>query len=108
MMELNTKYVFHMPVYKYIENRLVLIEYDKILDDLIDQLNKSGFNSLYMAEVKGYYKSRSFDELLITLFCSSKESPEIIFKKWFIGNNDILEQESFAYECNNSMFIEEL
>ena len=111
MIELDTKYVFHIPIYKYIKGSLILIEYEEILDDLIDSFNQNGYDSLYLTKVRGFYKSREFDELLITIFISSNqdnESPEAIFKEWFMENNDILEQEAFAYECNGSMFIEEI
>ncbi len=111
MIELDTKCVCHIPLYKFIDDELILIDIDEILDDLIGQFSENGYDSLYMTKVKGVYKSREFDELLITIFTSSnqnKESPEIIFKKWFMENNDILEQEAFAYEWNNSLFIEEI
>ena len=88
---------------------LIPIEYEEILDVLIDRLNQNGYDSLYITEVKGFYKSREFDELLITIFTSSYDSlPESIFECWFIENNDVLEQEAFAYECNNSMFVKEI
>ena len=109
MMELDKKYVFHIPVYKYLEIGLVPIEYEEVLDELIDRLNQNGCDSLYITEVKGYYKSRKFDELLITVFTSlGDDFPEIIFKDWFMENNDILGQEAFAYECNNKMITEEI
>lgn len=107
-MKLNKKYVFHIPLFKFSNNKLIQIEINDILDDLISQLNDNGFENLYMTKVKGHYKSRSFDELLITLFTHDSQSPEIIFKKWFEKNNNILKQEEYAYECNNSMYIKKL
>lgn len=108
MIELNTKYVFHIPLYKLIDGDLILIDIEEILEELFDRFSKNGFDSLYITKVKGYYNFRTFDELLINIFTSSDGSPEIIFKKWFLENNNILEQEAFAYELNNSMFIEEI
>ncbi|MDO5826240.1 MAG: hypothetical protein Q4Q22_07655 [Methanosphaera sp.] len=64
-----------------------------------------------MIKAKGFYKSRCFDELLITIFASEtdkKKSPEVIFKQWFIDNNDSLRQEAIAYEHNNKIIIENL
>lgn len=109
MIELNRRYVFHIPVYKYLKIGLVPIGYEELLDVLIDQFNQNGYDSLYITEVKGYYKSREFDELLITVFTSSNDDfPEFLFKSWFMENNDVLGQETFAYECNDSIFIEEI
>lgn len=108
-MELDKKYVFHVPIYKFFKMGLIPIEYEEVLDVLIDRFNQDGYGSLYITEVKGFYKSREFDELLITIFTSSYDDlPELIFKNWFIENNDVLGQEAFAYECNNSMFVEEI
>lgn len=103
MKELNKKYVFHIPLYKYEDNELILIEIDDILDDLIYQL---GSESLYMTKVKSVYKKRMYDEILLTIF--TNESPEFVFEKWFEENNDMLCQEAFAYELGDSMIIKKL
>lgn len=108
MSQLNKKYVFHIPLFKYQDNNLQPIEIDDLLDDLINQLTDNGFENLYMTKVKGFYKSRCFDELLITLFTPDDQTPQITFEKWFRNNNGILEQEEFAYECNNKLIIEKL
>ena len=116
MIELNKKYVFHIPLYKYDENEeLIPIEMGDIFDELIDAFEENGYDSLYMTDVKAYYKNRFFDEILISIFISTErlakekqEFPDRIFKKWFKENNDVLEQEGYAYEYNNKMFIEKL
>jgi len=115
MLRLDNKYVFHIPLYKYEDNKLIRLDIDGILANLMEQLNNEGYESLYITEVKSYFKSRSFDELLVTLFISQKrvsdnkqELPDKVFKRWFKQNNHILRQEAFAYEHNNSMIIESL
>ena len=111
MLEFNEKYVFHIPCFKYKNDELIAINKENIIKDLVNQFNKHEYTSMYMTNVKGFYKSRCFDELLITIFTSKdsqQESPEVIFKQWFKSNNKILEQEAIAYEHNNKMIIEEL
>lgn len=115
MLILEDKYVFHIPLYKYVNNELIPIDIGDILADLTEKLNKEGYESLYMTKVKSYYKLRNFDEVLITLFISQKrvsdnkqELPDKIFKRWFKQNNHVLQQEAYAYEHNNSMIIESL
>ena len=107
MIELEEKYVFHIPLYKCAGDELAEIEADGILDELVDELSQNGFDSLYMTKVESIYKSRRFDELLITVFASSN-TPESIFSEWFSKNNDVLGQEAFAYEKANRMIINEL
>ena len=111
MIELNDKYVFHIPLYTHDKNGLIELDIDDVLDKLIQNLGLNGYDSFYMTKAKGFYKSRCFDELLITVFASqndNQKSPDDIFKTWFIGNNDLLNQESFAYEYNDKLVIENL
>ena len=110
MIELKEKFVFHVPLHKYINNELITIN-QKVIDELFCLFEENGYENAYITKVKGYYKSRAFDELLITIFTSEtskKPMPHVIFKKWFVENNNILEQESLAYEYNNELFIEKL
>lgn len=104
MMILDRKYVLHIPLCRFSDGGLMPIEIDGILDDLISRLDSESF---YMTKVKSCYKSRVFDELLITVFASQKDIGEI-FSEWFKSNNDVLCQEAFAYECGDRMFVEEL
>ena len=105
MIELTEKYVFHIPLYKCMDGELVLIELDDLLDELFDEFTKNGFKSWYVTKVESFYKSVTYDEVLITIFTSKDESPCKIFEDWFRRNNDILCQKYFAYECGNGMII---
>ena len=107
MLRLNRRYVFHIPLYKFAGDGLIPIGIDDLLDDLISEFSKSGFEDFYFLKAKAHYKSRCFDELLLVMFAESKE-PEAIFRKWFKKNNDVLGQEAFAWECGNSLFVEDL
>ena len=59
-------------------------------------INDSGYNSFYITNVTSYYKSRKFDEMLITIFNSKTGEVDLIFKKWFKKNNGVLMQEVFS------------
>ena len=104
MMILDRKYVLHIPLSRFADGKLAPVDIDDILDDLISRLDCESF---YMAKVRGCYKSRVFDELLITVFSSGGDVGEI-FGEWFTSNNDILQQEAFSYECGDRMFVERL
>ena len=108
MRVLSKKYIFHIPLYEYDGRELVAIDMDGLLDDLIFRLGEASFDSLYITKVESHYKARSFDELLLTIFVENNECLEEIFKKWFRDNNDVLQQDEFAYECGNELFIEKL
>ena len=108
MMELDEKYVLHIPRHRYVNGELVDITADEHINDLIDRLNKEGYNSFYKTDVNGYYKTRCFDEILITIFTSkegNRKSPKDIFREWFEEYGDVLKQEAWAYEYNGTMFI---
>ncbi|MBE6494628.1 MAG: hypothetical protein E7Z84_08515 [Methanosphaera stadtmanae] len=111
MIELDEKYVLHIPSHKYEDGKLLNITTTSHINDLMDKLNNEGYTSFYKTDVKGYYKTRCFDEILITIFTSKKEnkkSPKDIFRQWFKEHNSILKQESWAYEHNGTLFIEKL
>ena len=107
MTQLDKKYVLHIPTCKYIDNKLISLNIDEILDDLIKELRRNGLMSFYLTNVKSYYKSRVFDEVLFTVFTSSVSVDEI-FTKWFKKNNNLLQQEAFSFEYDNMMFVEKL
>ena len=104
---LNRKYVFHIPLCKCENDELAPIDIGGLLDDLISEFSRKGFEGFYITKSKAYYKSRRFDELLLTMFAAS-DNPEEIFSEWFRANNDVLGQEAFAWEMGNSLFIENL
>ena len=106
MLELTRKYVFHIPLCRYGDG-MHPIDIDEILDDLICRFADDGFDSFYVSEVKSHYRSRSFDGLLLTLFCDD-DSPEMIFRDWFLKNNAVLGQEALAFERDGKMIIEKL
>ena len=104
MIELENKYVLHIPLYRFTNGKLVMIEIDDLLDDLIDMLKAE---SLYMTKVKSVYKKRVYDEILITIF-SDDCSPVEEFGKWFRKNSDVLAQDAFAYEIGDRLIVEKL
>ena len=104
MMMLDRKYVLHIPLCRFGDGELVAIDIDEILEDLVGRLDCESF---YMTKVRGCYRSRVFDELLITVFASDRDIGEI-FGEWFKSNNDVLGQEAFSYECGDRMFVEML
>ena len=99
MIRLNQRYVFHVSLFKYVENELVAIDFDGVLDGLLCE-----FDSFYITRVESSYKLRKYDELLITVFCDDDSLGEVFFQ-WFEKNRDVLAQEAFAYEHNGEMFV---
>lgn len=105
MIELDRKYVFHVPLFKFEDGELIELEICEVLDDLFEELDA---HSLYISKVKSRYAKRSYDELLITLFTNSDEHPEEVFERWFRSNNGILAQEAFAFELDGRMYVARL
>ena len=58
--------------------------------------------------MKSYYKSRRYDELLVTIFAGNGKGPCEIFRDWFSRHNKVLCQEAFAVEINNRMIIRKI
>ena len=81
------------------------LDVDDEIEELISHLEVQGFDGFYLTKVKSYYKSRRYDELLLTIFAEGDEGPCEIFRDWFYRHNDVLCQEAFAVEINNRMII---
>ena len=107
-MELDMKYVLHIPLSRWENGSLIPLDVDEQLNELINDLELQGFDRFYVTKVLSYYKSRKFNEVLITIFARDGDAPHEIFKNWFYRHNDILAQEAFAYELNSKMIIETL
>lgn len=110
-MILDEKYVLHIPLSKYVNGELAAIEIDDLVDELISRLSENGYENLYILKARGYYSSRCFDEILITIYLSPDENhllPDEIFLNWFETYNDILQQEAVGYEHNGRMFVEKI
>lgn len=107
-MILDCKYVLHIPLSRWENGSLIPLDVDEQLYELINDLDVHGFDSFYVTKVDSYYKSRKFNEVLITIFASDEGCVEEIFRDWFLKNNDVLSQEAFAYELKNKMIIETL
>ena len=101
-MELKNRYVLHIPLSRFQKGSMVRLNIDSILEDLLCDLEGDG---LYMTRAEGRYRSRAYDELLITVF-SNTQRPGEAFRQWFLKNNDYLGQEAFAYELNNTLVVE--
>lgn len=101
-----TKFVLHVPLYRFTGNELEMIEIDELLNELLSELSSNGFDG-YISKVKSFFKSRMYDELLITIFAGDTRVLKI-FSKWFKNNNHVLCQESFAYEIGNELVIKDL
>ena len=106
IMMLDVKYVLHIPLYRFAGDGLVRLDIDEMLDELIADLCKSGFESFYITNVESFYRSRRFEEILITVFSDETlKSPDMIFREWIERNCHILAQEAYSYERDNKMFI---
>ena len=46
--ELDKKYVFHIPLYKYVDNELIALDMDDIIDELIMQFSEKGYDSIHV------------------------------------------------------------
>ena len=108
LMELECRFVLHIPLSRWENGEVVRLEVDDEIGDLIDCLEAGGFDSFYITRVESRYRSRTYDELLITIFAGKDKNPSEIFRNWFYRYNHILGQEAFAFELNNRLIIENL
>lgn len=108
-MTLDNKLVLHIPERAYENGKLKDIAIKKPVKNLIQQLQEAGCISFYSARIKSCFKNRCYPEKIITIY-RDDDCLDIVnlFKKWFVANNDVLRQESLAYEYNDALHIESL
>ena len=104
-MILDEKYVLHIPLAKFEDGKISAVNIDGILDELIESLNSRDVNSYYILHADGFYKSRKFPQLLLKVFAPSDVDIGEIFACWFLKNNHVLCQETFAYEKSGKMIV---
>ena len=107
-MKLDCRFVLHIPLSKWENGKIISLDVDGEIAELTDCLEADGFDSFYITRVESRYRSRKYDELLITIFACEDHNPCGIFRKWFCRYNHILGQEAFAIELNNRLIIEDL
>ncbi len=112
VINLDSKIVLHIPEKAYVNDKLVDIPAKRLMKKLIDNIcgieTISNYHlSCYVTSVKSFYKGRKYPEKLITVFAPVDTIATIrdIFSQWFAENNNILCQESMAYEVNHDLFI---
>lgn len=108
-MEYKTKLVFHIPCAAW-NNGLIAVNYNAFKQALIKAFAEIGLTSLYSVTVKGYYKGREYDEILLTVFSNLRGANAAVnaFRKCFEEHNDMMKQEAFAFERDGVLTVETL
>jgi hypothetical protein len=109
-MKYETKIVLHIPLFRWDGEKLIRIDNSGVTQAIKKHFNDLGIKSWYCTDATGYYNGRSFKQELLTVYCDKTTEPRFIqlFKHVFCKSNDVLQQESFAYEVNNCLYVEKL
>ncbi len=105
-MEYSEKLTLHIPHYKW-DGKLIPIDYLYFTQKIIGRLAEIGIDGCYSVAVTGYYKGRSYDEDLLTVYCKNDQVDKAvnIFRQSYGDTNDTMQQECFAYEYNDKMYV---
>ncbi len=98
--------ILHIPHYKW-DGKLISIDYLSFTKRIISRLAETGIEGGYRIAAKGYFKGRSYDEDLLTVYCTDDQAEKVvsIFRQVYNEANDIMQQECFAYEHNGKMYV---
>ncbi len=102
------KLTVHIPRYHW-TGGLEPIDYPAFIRQLAEGLESLGIDSFYTTPATGYYKGRSYDETLLTLFCKTDVDNAVagVIENLFRTNNHLLQQEAYAFERNSVLWVGE-
>lgn len=105
MIVLKDKYVLHIPCCKWINGKYEPVDAGAVVDAVAKRLAEQGIDAMYYEKSMGRYKGREYQQLLVTVFCNGVDVGKIFLD---ICRNSQLQQESYAYEYNGSLYVCEL
>ena len=92
------RYVFHIPCAVYDEGALKPAPCQQVIDELAEVLYKHT-DGFFVQDAVGYYKGRSYAEKLLVAYTDADVAGD------FVRIARILEQECYAYERDDELFI---
>ena len=111
MIILNSKIVLHIPLCRWNGHIpvpiAVSVDKQTLINSLTQKLFQHGLESVYSADTTGYHKGKACPETTVTIFCRDNQIAGIVkmFINWMKENQAKLDQESIAFEVNNTMRI---
>ncbi len=105
-MEYSEKLTLHIPHYRW-DGKLIPIDYSSFTEKIVSRLSEIGIEGCYSIVATGYYKGKSYSEDLLTVYCTKDQVEGVvnIFNRAYKKANDIMQQECFAYEHNDKMYV---
>lgn len=102
-----TKLVLHIPHYAWINDEITKINYHLFKELLTRHLAMKNILAWNISLSTGCYKGRDYEQELLTVFCHADVAKDIIaiFYDVYNANNNIMHQESFAYEYNSKLIV---
>lgn len=102
--ELEHKLVLHVPTQKYVNDKLVAIEYKGFIDFIIKGLEVTGF---YITPALGSYKGRVYPEKLVTAFVNNEMLNQVdyYFRHAVVKFHLNMRQEAYAYELDGKLHV---
>ena len=67
MLICKNKHILHIPLSRFVNGEMEMLDIDDLLEELFDKLEENGIEGFYTTRATGFYRFRSYPELLITL-----------------------------------------
>ena len=105
MLICKNKHILHIPLSRFVNGELEMLDIDDLLEELFRKLEEKDIEGFYITRATGFYRSRSYPELLLTVYSNRTNIVEAIFEEWFRAHNGVLCQEAFSYEANDRLHV---
>lgn len=101
------KFSFHIPQVAYVNGEYIAVPYEEFENALGEKLIELGIDAWYVIASTGVYKGRRYPQNIMVVYCDEdkKDSVANVFKNVCKRMSRAMQQEKFAYELNDTMYI---
>lgn len=104
---MTNKFSFHIPQVAYVKEKYIAVPYEEFENTLGKKLVNIGIDAWYMISSTGVYKGRRYPQNIMIVYCDDDKKKNVAdtFKSVCKEMSKAMQQEKFAYELNDSMYI---
>lgn len=101
------KFSFHIPQVAYVNGEYIAVPHEEFENALGEKLLELGIDAWYVIASTGIYKGRRYPQNIMVVYCDENKEDSVAgaFKNVCKVMGKAMQQEKFAYELNDNIYI---